>query len=252
MSSTTGNGSARELEPAGGHDRFYRFVVAVGRAIFRVSSRPVVLHAQRVPVSGGALLASNHTSHYDVACLMNSCPRPIDFVSIVEVERRPLVAAFFRRLNCVFLDRARSDAVTAKAILARLRAGRLVGIFPEGRLTPAEASVLRGGEIVSGIGQLAQLTNAPVVPCVVLDTANFAGFAPWLPLRRTRYAVAFGEPIVVRGDLPRREARLDLEDRWRRSLLELETELSPRMSWRRAPGSSGVVEGARPRHRGSP
>jgi len=215
------------------HDRFYRVVVAAGRLVFRVASRPVVLHGARVPSRGGVLLASNHTSPYDVACLMSACRRPIDFVSIVEVKERPLVGAFFRRLNCMFLDRHRSDAVTAREILDRLRDGRLVGIFPEGRLTTAESSVLRGGEITSGIGQLAQVARVPVVPCVVLDTGNFAGLAPWLPLRRTRYAVAFGNPLEVRGDLPRSAARADLEERWRSGLLELEAELLPSMTWRR-------------------
>ena len=219
------------------NDRFYRLVVAFGRFIFQCTSRPVALHVDRVPLAGGLLLASNHTSPYDVACLMNVCRRPIDFVSIVEVQQRRLVAALFARLNCVFLDRHHSDAVTAKSILARLRDGRLVGIFPEGRLTPSDdpRSVLRGGPIVSGIGQLAQVTGVPLVPCVVLDTANFAGVAPWLPLRRTRYAVGFGEPLTVREGLPRKQARQDLEERWRRSLVELEAELLPRMVWRSPP-----------------
>lgn len=220
---------------SGYHDLFYRIVVAIGRVIFFCSARPVVLHASRLPAEGGVLLASNHTSPYDVACLMHACRRPIDFVSIVEVREKPLVAAFFARLNCVFLDRGRNDAVTAKAILKRLRDRRLVGIFPESRLTPTDdlRSVLRGGEIVSGIGQLAQAVGVPLVPCVVLDTGNFSGVVPWLPLRRTRYAVSFGEPLLARDDLSRREARADLEERWRRSLVELEEELLPHMPWRR-------------------
>ncbi|HVS16583.1 MAG TPA: lysophospholipid acyltransferase family protein [Thermoanaerobaculia bacterium] len=223
--------AGRAASPAAPNDRFYRLAVALGRTVFRVCSRPVVLHAERSSTRGGALLASNHVSPYDVVCLMNVCRRPIDFVSIVELMDRPLVGALFRALNCMALDRGRMDPVTAREILGRLRAGRLVGMFPEGGLRPAEASVLRGGSMVSGIGQLAQLAAVPVIPCLVADTGNFARRGAWLPLRRTRYAVAFGVPLRVREDQPRQAARDELEERWRRSLLELEAELEPRLTW---------------------
>jgi len=37
----------------------------------------------------------------------------------------------------------------------------------------------------------------PIFPCVVLATGAFARPTAWLPIKRTRYAVAFGQPITV-------------------------------------------------------
>jgi ABC-type phosphate transport system auxiliary subunit len=66
----------------------------------------------------------------------------------------------------------------------------------------------------------------------MVDTGNFARPGAWLPLRRTRYGVAFGEPLSIREDLPRLAARDELEERWRQSLTELEELLLPLLPWR--------------------
>jgi 1-acyl-sn-glycerol-3-phosphate acyltransferase len=85
-----------------------------------------------------------------------------------------------------------------------LRAGRVVGIFPEGGLRRGEASVLAGGRMKEGVARLAQIARVPVLPCVVAGGEKFSRWQNWLPLRRTRWAVAYGEPIAAGGDeLPR-------------------------------------------------
>jgi hypothetical protein len=43
----------------------------------------------------------------------------------------------------------------------------------------------------------------------------------WLPLAKTRFAVAFGEPLFVRPDLEPRDAQKELEERWRESIHQL-------------------------------
>lgn len=220
-------------------DLFYRFVVLVGRRVFWLASRPVVLHAERGGAPGGFLLAANHLSPYDVACLMNTTRRRIDFVSIVELFRKPLVGWFFRSLNAMPLDRRRVDGVTLRSVIERLRAGRVVGIFPEGGLRTEATSVLNGGKSRVGIGRMAQVAEVPIVPCVIVDSSNFAGRGAWLPLRRTRYAVAYGEPIERRADLDDGPARAALEADWKTSMLALRAELEPHLVWRRRSGGPG-------------
>lgn len=215
-------------------DAFYKTVCFLGRPVFWICSRPVVLHRQRIEQAGGCLLVvGNHRAPYDSACLMNVVRRPIDWVSIKELMDRPLVGPLFRALNCMPLDRHQMDSVTAREILKRLRAGRLVALYPEAQFRGAENSVLNGGSFTSGFGQIAQLAKVPVIPCLLMDTGNFAGVTPWLPFRHTRYAVAFGEPLRARQDLSPKEAREDLEERWRVAVLELREELEPHLTWRR-------------------
>ena len=213
------------------HDRFYAFICFIGRPVFKLVSRPVVLYPERGAREGGFLLASNHLSPYDVSCLMNTTRRAIDWVSIVELFRIKPVGWFFGGLNAMPLDRSRVDGGTVRQIVERLKAGRVVGIFPEGGLRTPETSVLNGGRMRSGIGRMAQVASVPIVPVVILGAENFRGVLPWLPLRRTRYGVAYGEPIELSTDLEPAEARRDAEERWKQAVCALATELEAHKTW---------------------
>ncbi len=178
-------------------DAFYRLVRCIGRPAFARSSRPIYLHAQRVPASGPVIVAANHLSPYDIPCLMGAIDRPLDFVSIVEVFRNPLVAWFFRNMNAFPLDRRRADPATTRIILDRLRRGRAVAMFPEGRIPPPAESMLTGGPVRWSIIRLARLAGSPIVPGVILGTGVFSRPSAWKPVGRTKYAVAFGCPVMV-------------------------------------------------------
>lgn len=177
-------------------DCFYRIVVTLGRSAFWVSSRATVLHADRIPREGPFILASTHTSPYDVPVLMRSTPRRLDFVSITEVFRNPLVAWFYSNMNAFPLDRSRADAKTVRIILDRLERGRVVAMFPEGRIRKPDESVVHGAPFRPGVARIARLANVPIVPVVVWGATAYSQFSSWLPLRRTRYAIIFGQPIA--------------------------------------------------------
>src|SRR3954466_3579155 len=105
-------------------DAFYKLVRFIGRPALALSSSPTVLHAERIPAKGAVLIAPNHLSPYDVPCLMRATPRLLDFVSIVEVFRNRLAAAFLYGMNAFPLDRGRRDAATTRKILDRVERGR--------------------------------------------------------------------------------------------------------------------------------
>lgn len=178
-------------------DSFYRVVRAIGRPVFWAASRAIVLHGDRIDRPGAMLIAPNHLSPYDVPCLIASTGQLLDFVSIVEVFRNRAAAWFLGNMNAFPLDRGRVDPATTRKIVDRLERGRKVVMFPEGQIRRAETSLLRGGTFKPSVVRLARLAGAPVVPCVVLGTGAFGRAGAWLPLRRTRYAVAFGEPMRV-------------------------------------------------------
>jgi 1-acyl-sn-glycerol-3-phosphate acyltransferase len=189
-------------------DLFYRAVRAIGSQAFWVSSAPVVVGMEHVPARGACVIACNHTSPYDVPILIRHLRRPIDFVSITEVFRNPLVAWFYGSLNAFPLERSRPDAPTVRTILDRLERGRLVGMFPEGRFRRGDDSVLRGGRLVPGIGRIARLASAPVVPAVIANSRAYSRVAAWWPVRATVYGVAFGAPIAPDAEPVEIERRL--------------------------------------------
>lgn len=176
-------------------DWFYNVVYYTFWPAFGVSSSPIVLHPERPRREGAYLLAANHLSPFDVACLIKESGRKLDFVSITEVFKNPIMAWFYGNMNAFPLDRSRVDAGTTRIILDRLRRGRAVGIFPEGSIRTEANSVLNGGRIKPGVIRLAKLANVPILPTVVLGTSAYHRVLNWAPLRRVRYGINYGEPI---------------------------------------------------------
>lgn len=176
-------------------DLFYRTARLLGRHVFWLSSRPVVLGVEHIPRAGPLLLASTHTSPYDIPLLMRHVPRLLDFVSIVEVFQNPFLAWLYGGMNAFPLDRHRPDAPTIRTILRRLERGRAITMFPEGGFRRGDASVIHSRKLRKGVGRLLALANVPVVPVVVINSVAYAKPTAWLPLRRTRYAVAFGKAL---------------------------------------------------------
>jgi 1-acyl-sn-glycerol-3-phosphate acyltransferase len=179
---------------------FYRTVRTIGSAVFRLASSPKVLHFERVPRTGPYLLAANHTCAYDAPLLIAVTPRVIHWLSIVELFRHPLSRWFLQSFGALPLDRGKVDTVTVRKLVRLLKSGEVVGIFPEGGVRQNEASVLASGGIDDGICKLAQLANVPILPCVVLGAEKFRRWTSWLPGARTRWAIAFGEPLQPRND----------------------------------------------------
>ena len=177
-------------------DAFYDAVVLAGRHPFWLSSRPVVIGAAFTRRAGAFLIASNHQSPFDVPIIMRHARRRVDFVSIREVFARRWLGAFYGAMNAFPLDRTRADPATVRTILDRLARGRVVGLFPEGGFRRGAASVVHARAIRPGVGRIAQIADVPIVPCVVIGAEDYARWTSWLPLRRVRYGVIFGEPIA--------------------------------------------------------
>ncbi len=207
-------------------DLFHRSVVAVGRGVFLCITSPTVLHAERTHRDGAWMIAINHGSEMDIMPVMRSCRRRIDWLSITEVFAKPFVGWVAAKMGAFPIDRSMRDTVGVRRIYERLEAGRVVGMFPEGRIPRRpEESVLQGGRLKPGIGQIAYSCGVPVLPCVLLDGTNLEGVLPWLPLRSARYGIIYGEPLWADPDLERKQAARLLEEQLADKMRELHQEL---------------------------
>ena len=176
-------------------DRFYNTVWTICYPAFATSSSPIVIGAEKTQHDGAFILASNHETPYDVPLLMRHCARNIDFVSITEVFRNPFVRWLYGSMNAFPLDRSQPDAHATRIILDRLERGRVVGMFPEGRLCPGERSLVHTRKIRPGIGRIAKLAHVPIVPAFVVNSGSYARFTSWFPFRHTKYGIIFGDPM---------------------------------------------------------
>ncbi len=207
-------------------ERFYNVVRMIGGRIFAAASAPRVLHVERAARPGAYMLAANHTSPYDAPLLIAATPRVIYWLSIMEIFRNPFVGWFLRGVGAEPLDRAKVDTRTVRAIVRHLRQGRVVGIFPEGGVRSGPDSVLSGGSMHEGVCKMAQLAAVPVVPCVVLGGEKFSQWKAWLPGARTRWAVAYGEPIFPFDEPDRAHGRASMTGAIAEALRALQTEVA--------------------------
>ena len=203
---------------------FYKTIRALGRPVFNIASQPLILHAELADQPGPYVLVANHESAFDAALLIATTPRVIYWLSIVEAFRNPLSRLFLSSMCALPLDRGKRDIATLRAVTRELRAKHVIGLFPEGNLRPRSESVLEGGAIHEGVARLAQLANVPVLPCVVLGGSKFLQWRNWLPLRRTRWAVAYGELIWL-GVGSRAQARSAMMEKLRQTMIALYEEI---------------------------
>jgi 1-acyl-sn-glycerol-3-phosphate acyltransferase len=117
-----------------------------------------------VPDEGPAIIVCNHVSFVDALMLMGNVRRPIRFVMYYRIFQLPILKFIFRTARAIPIAGAKEDPeLMEKAfaeVTAALHNGELVGIFPEGGLTP-------DGEIHTfrrGIERILATTPVPVVP----------------------------------------------------------------------------------------
>ncbi len=178
--------------------------------LFRGLARPVsapfvALHIWRAPgaveTPAPAVIVSNHISHFDPIFLSFAFQRPIDWMTTAEFYENWALAAWLRSVNTFPVDRSRPDRRVLRLGAERLRAGRLVGVFPEGGIRAGSTSILGGAAPKSGATALARLAAVSLVPCLVLGTDRLYATRSWWPVPpRTPVWVAIGAAIFLKGE----------------------------------------------------
>jgi 1-acyl-sn-glycerol-3-phosphate acyltransferase len=128
-----------------------------------------------------AVLVANHISHFDPLFLSIAFHRTIDWMTTKEFYANPLAAAWLRAVNTFPVDRSRPDRRALQVGVERLRAGRVVGVFPEGGIRAGATSILGGAAPKSGATALARVVGVPIVPCIVLGTDRLYAKRNWWP-----------------------------------------------------------------------
>ena len=186
----------------------YRLGWLGGRFILFCTMRVAIIRPEAMIRRGACLVASTHVSHLDPFLLGVLFDRPIDWMARIEFYKYKPAAWVLKRLHAFPVNRFGVPVSAIRTSLARLNEGRIVGLCPEGGVAQGKLSCLRGGTIKRGVCLLAYRTGTPVLPCVMLGTDQLNRVGPWLPFRRARLWLAFGERCIEpRKDLDRRAAR---------------------------------------------
>ena len=152
-----------------------------------------------LPAKGGGLVLANHRSPVDPMLIFSSGPlrrngyliRHVEFLTAVEYcDLGGPLGFITRHMDAIPVARNGRDMGPVKEALRRIRNGKLVGVFPEGRINKG-AGLLPG---TPGVAWLALHSKAPVYPLFIHDAPQGSTMVePFLTFCRS--GVSFGEPI---------------------------------------------------------
>ena len=191
----------------------YAPVVALCRTAFRALGMTVtVTGAERLPATGGAVLASNHVSYLDfiLAGLAGvHAKRYVRFMAKQGVFDNPVAGPLMRGMKHIPVDRD-AGSTSFRTALAALRQGEVVGIFPEATISRS----FTVKELKSGAVRLAQASGTPLIPVTVWGGQRMfsKGVPRQLTRRGTHVLIDVGEPIPVPKGVDGDALALELRD----------------------------------------
>ena len=149
---------------------------------------------ERLPESGGVLVASNHGSYLDHFFLAFRIRRPVNFMAAAELFSNPIAGRILSALGAFPVRRGEHDSRSIDTATDLVRSGRIVVIYPQGGIRPS----LDSSRPRAGIGLVACTSGALVFPAGIIDatTLHRTGF-----LRFPRITVRFGEGSSYRDEV---------------------------------------------------
>jgi 1-acyl-sn-glycerol-3-phosphate acyltransferase len=157
---------------------------------------------EHIPDEGACIVTCNHVSFVDALIVGGSIRRPVRFVMYHKIFRIPVLNFIFRTARAIPIAPAREDAALLEKayadIDAALKNGELIGLFPEGALTP-------DGRIQTfkpGIEKILEGTLAPVVPLALRGLWRSMWSRRASRLGRSRLPRRFRARIELIADAP--------------------------------------------------
>ncbi|NBX75236.1 MAG: 1-acyl-sn-glycerol-3-phosphate acyltransferase [Proteobacteria bacterium] len=168
---------------------------------------------ENLPRAGGAILAPNHESMFDIP-LLCSLGHPLCWLSKEEVGKLPFIGWSMKAMGCYFVKRNRSghDLNVMKDVEDGLKRGASIVIFPEGTRT-------RTGKLLpfkKGAFKTAQNSGVPIVPIAISGTYQIAPPGQW-PSRGHSVIVRIGSPMFFSPE----ETLESAQKRYRENLIKL-------------------------------
>ncbi|GAA2570634.1 lysophospholipid acyltransferase family protein [Mycolicibacterium diernhoferi] len=206
----------------------YGTVIQAARLVWRLQGlKFTVTGVENLPVTGGAVIAVNHTSYFDftfagLPAYRQGRGRKVRFMAKKEVFDHKIGGPIMRKLRHIEVDRA-SGADSFAAAVAALRAGELVGVYPE-------ATISRSFEIKdfkSGAARMAIEADVPIVPHIIWGAQRIWTKGQPRNMRRPKVpiSIAVGEPIYP--TLPPAELTALLHHRMQHLLQQVQDSYGP-------------------------
>lgn len=206
----------------------YGTVIQAARLVWRLQGlKFTVTGVENLPVTGGAVIAVNHTSYFDftfagLPAYRQGRGRKVRFMAKKEVFDHKVGGPLMRTLRHIEVDRA-SGADSFDAACKALKAGELVGVYPE-------ATISRSFEIKdfkSGAARMAVAADVPIIPHVIWGAQRIwtKGYPRNMRRPKVPIWIAVGEPIYP--TLPPAELTALLHHRMQHLLEQVQDSYGP-------------------------
>lgn len=178
----------------------YRALEVLAFVIGRVLGIKITYQGiDNIPASGGAVVATNHTSYVDflpVGLAGRKAHRWIRLMPKAEMQKVGIVNFIIKHTGAIPVDR-RAGAAAYNAAVRALQAGELVGVYPE-------ATISRSFELKdfkSGSARMALEAQVPILPMIVWGAHRIwtKDHPKNLGRNRIPIVVRIGSPLEPRG-----------------------------------------------------
>jgi 1-acyl-sn-glycerol-3-phosphate acyltransferase len=174
----------------------YPPVIAACKTLFRVLDMKLdVQGTEHIPTSGGAVLACTHVSYLDfIFCGLAGLPakRKTRFMAKKQIFTNRIAGPLMRGMHHISVDRSAGQASYQEAVAA-LRAGEVVGVFPEATISRS----FTVKPIKTGAVRMAAEAGVPVIPVTVWGSQRLwtKGRPKNLTQRHVPILIRAGEPF---------------------------------------------------------
>jgi 1-acyl-sn-glycerol-3-phosphate acyltransferase len=183
-------------------DLVYPPVVVTLKTLWRYLGLRFTFEGQEnIPASGGAILAMNHVGYLDFALIGTGVlprKRYVRFMAKKSIFDHKIAGPLMRGMHHISVDRD-SGSASFVAALRALRAGEIVGIFPEATISRSfEIKEMKTGAI-----RLAQGAGVPIIPTIIWGSQRIytKGIKPDFSRKKIPISVSYGPPLhVSKGD----------------------------------------------------
>jgi 1-acyl-sn-glycerol-3-phosphate acyltransferase len=165
---------------------------------------------ERIPLTGGCVLAFNHLAWIDIPLVGGLSPRNLNYVAKIETGSDAGLGRFINWHGVIAVRRGESDREAVRLMRQAAHDGRALGVFVEGTRQKSGFP----GVAQPGAAMVAIQENVPIVPVGIYGTQfwRVGNFAPC--------SIAVGEPFRLDG-LPKggrgyKEGSVEIERRIRR------------------------------------
>ncbi|MFT4512786.1 MAG: 1-acyl-sn-glycerol-3-phosphate acyltransferase [Planctomycetota bacterium] len=163
-----------------------RFLVLVfSKVWFRIRCEGV----DKLPKEGGVLLVANHSSYLDPGMVGITATRWVGFLAQAGLASLAPCRWWLSQVGVTLIDRDAPSKQAMRLISDCLKAGEVVGLFPEGtRSKDGSVDVFKGG-----VEFLVRRTKTTVVPIGIDGSHRAYPRGAWFP-RPRKIVVRYGEP----------------------------------------------------------